>query len=366
MKQRIGVPPSPRRKHGVSALSLRRGHWIRTAASAALLTTVVGGLALAPGSLGAPIVPTAAASLGQTLRTSGEPGGVALDLQRGRAYVTDPKENTLYVFDLATGDPVAYIPTGREPNQVVVSGDRAFVSNFADESVTMVDATTSTAVATLSVGGLGLAFNPTTKRVYAAGASRVAVLDASTGKEVASLAAPSGARPWGLAVDPITSRIFATDLANPRVLVYDGVRNTLMGEVAIPAPARFAIALGPLSRVYVAGDTDRSPQLTVIDGVSLSVLSRAPTRAFTPALVVDGNGLAYSAATADGAIAALDVSAGVSTTVPVTARAGAYRGPRSSTAVAMNYSTGTLVAATAGGSPPPPRLFGDGAPVVKP
>src|SRR4029077_13271420 len=58
----------------------------------------------------------------QELKTSGEPFGIAIDAQAGRAYVTDLKEDTLFVFDVASAGALAYIPTGHQPNHVVLSG----------------------------------------------------------------------------------------------------------------------------------------------------------------------------------------------------------------------------------------------------
>src|SRR5204863_60374 len=57
----------------------------------------------------------------QILKTSGEPFDIAIDAQTGRAYVTDLKDDTLFVFDVASGSVLGYVPTGRQPNHVVVS-----------------------------------------------------------------------------------------------------------------------------------------------------------------------------------------------------------------------------------------------------
>jgi DNA-binding beta-propeller fold protein YncE len=59
---------------------------------------------------------------------------------------------------------------------------------------------------------------------------------------VATILAPAGANVWGVAVDPQANRLYATDIASPRVLVYDGATNALAAEIAIDAPARFGIA----------------------------------------------------------------------------------------------------------------------------
>ena len=302
----------------------------------------------------------------QELKTSGEPFGIAIDAQGGRAYVTDLKEDTLFSFDLSSGSAVAHVPTGRQPSQVVLSGTLAFVSNFTDASITVVDTTTSRVLKTLSVGGLGVAVNPGTKRLYAAERSRISVLDTESDAVVATIEAPAGASLWGLAVDPATNRIYATDVAAPRVLVYDGAKNTLIREITLDAPARFAIAVGPLGRVYVASYTDQSPQLSVIDGSSLKIITRTPTRAFARSVVVDAGGLAYISGGTDGSVTAVDTSSRSSTKVSLADPAGAVSSSAATSAVAINPASGALVVVTSGGVAPPARPFGDPSPVVKP
>jgi len=324
-------------------------------ASAALL---VGAVALTSGSLGA-APKVLLRTTPQALRTSGEPFGIAIDAQSGRAYVTDSKENTLFVFDLATGNPVAYIPTGRGPNHVVLVGARAYVSNFTDASLTVIDTTTNRPLKTLSVGGLGLALNGATKRLYAAAGSRVFVLDTTTDKLVATLAAPAGANVWGVAVDPAKNRIYATDIANPRLLVYDGATNTLAAQVAIDAPARFAVAVGAGARVFVASYTDKNAQLSVIDGPSAKLITRVPVGAFTAALLVDpASGLLYASSGAERSITAMEPGGrGTLSKVAVTQTPGG---------LAISPATGELLVVTPGGAAPPARPFVEVVPVTQP
>jgi YVTN family beta-propeller protein len=338
---------------------------VRASVVAFTVAIVLGGASARSDSLGATagISPLATA---QQLKTSGEPSGVAVDPQNGRAYVTDLEENALFVFDLSSGSAIAYVPTGRQPSQVVLLGTRAIVSNFSDASITVVDTSTNRAVKTLSVGGLGVAVNSQTKRLYAAEGSRISVLDTENDALLTTIEAPAGANLWGVAVDPATNRIYATDVAAPRVLVYDGAKNTLIGEVTLDAPARFAIAVGPLGRVYVASYTDQSPQLSVIDGSSLKIITRAPTSAFARSVVVDAGGLAYISGGTDGSVTAVDTSSRASTKVSLAGPAGAVSSSAATTAVAINPASGELVVVTAGGVAPPARPFGDPSPVVKP
>jgi YVTN family beta-propeller protein len=283
---------------------------------------------------------------------------MAIDAKTGRAYVTDVKEDTLFVFDLATGQAVAFVPTGRRPNHVVLSGTRAFVSNFTDASITVIDTSTNKVLKTLATGGLGLAMNRVTGRLYAAAGSRVSVVDTTTDTVVATIASPIGANIWGLAIDPGTNRLYATDIANPRVLVYDGTTNALLAEVAIDAPARFGIATGAAGRAYVASYTDSSPRLFTIDGVSAKVIARAPIAAFTASLLTDPlTSVVYASSSVDRSVTAINTVAGGISRAALTQTPGG---------LGINPITNELVVATPGGTAPPLRRPLDGAPVTKP
>lgn len=279
------------------------------------------------------------------LRTSGEALDIAVDAARGRAYVPDSRENTLYVFDLATGQPLAHIPTGQQPHHVALLGSRIFVSNFADATLTLIDASTDRVVNTLALGGLGLAVNPETNRLYVAEGSRITVLDAASDAVLGTIAAPAGANVWGLAVDPKADRIYATDIAHPRVLVYDGASYALVGEIAIDAPARFGVTVGVDGRVFVASHTDKSAQLSVIDAAAARVVAQLPIAPFTASLAVHPTtGLLYAASSADRSVTALDPQRPTATAkASFTELAGA---------VAINPLTGEPLVATTGGAPP--------------
>ena len=334
-----------------------RSAGIRAVVACAALAVILGAGSVPSGSLGATSTVSQLSAL-QTLKTSGEPFALAIDARSGRAYVTDAKEDTLFVFDLATGQAVAFVPTGRRPNHVVLSGTRAYVSNFTDASITVIDTAANAVVKTLPTGGLGLALNRATGRLYAAAGSRVSVIDTTTDTLLATIAAPSAANIWGLAVDPATNRLYATDIASPRVLVYDGATNKLLAEVAIDAPARFGIATGAASRVFVASYTDQSPRLFTIDGPSATVIARTPVAAFTASLLSDPlSGVVYASSGVDRSVTAVNTVVGGTSRVALTQTPGG---------LGINPITNELVIGTPGGSAPPVRRPLDGAVVTQP
>ncbi len=287
----------------------------------------------------------------QQLKVGGQPFGVAIDAQRGRAYVADSTNNVLGIIELASGT-TAYVETGRQPNHVVLDGGRVFVSSFTDASVTVIDTSTDRVIKTLKVGGLGLALDRVTKRLYAAGGTAIGVVDTTTLELVASIAAPRGANLWGVAVDPAASRLYVTDIANPRVLVYDEAARTPLGEIALDAPGRFALAVGGTGRLYVASFVEKAAQLSIIDGRKGELLGRVPTGGFPVAIAVDeASGIVYAASSLDHTVTSVDAG---TRAVLGKANAGSQ-----AAGLAFNPATGRLYVASSGGPRPSAKPFPD-------
>jgi DNA-binding beta-propeller fold protein YncE len=291
------------------------------------------------------------------VRVSGEPGGLAVDALTARAYAVDTAENVLAVFDLGSGQPIAYASTGVRPGQVVLGPAAAYVSNFEGRSISVVDLRSNAATATIAAGGLGLALDAKGGRHYAAESGRIAVLDATTYKLVASIPAPAGANVWGLALDPVGGRVFATDIAAARLLVFDALDGRLVREIGLPASARFGIAY-VAGQVVVATYTDRDPQLLVLDALSGSVLTRRPALAFTNALAVDAKGTVFATSASEGAVRSADT--GAPATLADAKIADGVGG------IALNPLTGEPLVVTKGGAAPPVRTLPQAAPVVRP
>lgn len=295
----------------------------------------------------------------QVVRTSGEPAGIAIDLNGQRVYVADTQENTLFVFDLQSGAALAHVPTGLRPSQIVLFGGRAFVSNFAERSITVVDTATNRAVKTLTIGGLGLAVDASATRLFVAEGTRIAVLDLASDTLVTSIAVPLDANVWGVALDAPAQRLYATDIAHPRVLVFDSASGALVREIALPAPARFGLAAGAPGQILVAGYTDTDPQLEVIDATNVRVIARRSIAAFTNSVALQpSTGLVFTTSATDRSL--LSVDTGVGATL-ARAKLGDATG-----AVAINPLTGGPLVVIAGGSAPPARAFPAVVPVVKP
>lgn len=122
-----------------------------------------------------------------------------------KAYVGNFKDNTVSVIDTASNGVVATVPVADGPDGIVVSRDDAqvFVSGSSASVLSVIDAASDKVVASIEVGKgpQGLAVTPDGRWVLAAvnGEDRVALIDSGTRSVVASWPV---AKPHTIAVRP--------------------------------------------------------------------------------------------------------------------------------------------------------------------
>tara|TARA_B100000315_G_scaffold260775_1_gene325086 strand:+ start:1015 stop:1377 length:363 start_codon:yes stop_codon:yes gene_type:complete len=71
-----------------------------------------------------------------------------------RAYVTNNASGTVSVIDVATNTVIATIPVEDAPNGVAITpdGTRVYVTNWLSNTVSVIDVSTNTVISTISVG----------------------------------------------------------------------------------------------------------------------------------------------------------------------------------------------------------------------
>ena len=225
-------------------------------------------------------------------------------------------------------NPVAVAVTG-------VNGSRAYVSNYSDNTVSVIDTNTNTVIKTISVGSSprALAASPDGSRVYVANqnANTVSVIDTNTNVVVDTIAVPvERPRPeigrfsyvHDVAVSPDGKHVYVTGTAGSGFTSTDGtvsVINTTTHAVSRPheaGPAATGIAVSPDgTRLYVATELWNSnimvmdtATMKVIGTVFVGELSYPIDGAFT---TPDGNRLymitgAQGSETADNAVMVID------------------------------------------------------------
>ncbi|WP_226350824.1 YncE family protein [Pseudonocardia sp. ICBG601] len=145
-----------------------------------------------------------------------------------RVGLVDVRENTLTVYDAATGDGIRELPAGDGPTHLVADRHgRLIATDTRGGHLIVVDpAGTPAEVGRVDLPGepYGIAYDPVRDRVWvtATGANLLVGYDMTepTPREVARI--PTVRQPNTVAVDPDTGRLFVTGTADGVVQVVDG------------------------------------------------------------------------------------------------------------------------------------------------
>src|SRR5207302_1077086 len=148
------------------------------------------------------------------------PAGIAVDPAAARVYVANSSDRTVSVLDTATDTVAATVPVGTRPLGIAVNpdGTRVYVTNSDDGTVSVLDTATRSVVATVAVGAspVGVAFAPSGGRVYVAnqcgtdascafGGGTVSAIDTTTNTVVATIAVGQGPVAFGPFIAPVTT-----------------------------------------------------------------------------------------------------------------------------------------------------------------
>jgi YVTN family beta-propeller protein len=129
-------------------------------------------------------------------------------------------------------------------------------------------------VLTVAIPGMeqpnGVAVNPVTNRIYITSRQnhRLIVLDGNTQALIADIAV--GQRPFGVAVNPATHRIYVAGFDDGRLSVIDGASNQVVRDLYLGARLSFVGVNTVTNRVFVT--SHGLPGIIVIDGASNTVL----------------------------------------------------------------------------------------------
>jgi YVTN family beta-propeller protein len=140
-------------------------------------------------------------------------GEAASGQPMAKAYVGNFKDNTVSVIDTATGRVVATVPVAAGPHGMAITqdGGRVYVSGDGSSSLDVIDTATDTVVKTIDVGkapnGVALAPDNRLLLVGVYGEDRIAFIDTLTQTVVATTAVP---KPHTVAVSPDGTLAYVT------------------------------------------------------------------------------------------------------------------------------------------------------------
>jgi YVTN family beta-propeller protein len=235
------------------------------------------------------VIDTATNAITATVPVGANPHGLAVLPDGSRVYVADHGSAQVSVIDSATAAVVATIPVTGAPNFVTSApdGKHVYVSNDGTNSLNVIDTATNTVTATVQVGSVasGVAvITPDGKAVFVAStnAGTVYKIDTASNSVTATIPTP---HPSALAVSPDGSELAVVDAVDHTVSRFATGSGALSGTTAmVGSPQEMAYTQGVL---YV---TD--------DGGTVSVLDHG---VITHTIAVSTRVLGGIAATPDGA-----------------------------------------------------------------
>lgn len=144
--------------------------------------------------------------------------GLAVDEQGGVLYATEAQNRALLALDEKTGAETT-IAVGAMPCAAAVDPHTGlvYVLNYADNSVSVVQASAGKALATIPVGERpeAIAIDPERNRIYVANthSDNVSVIDGNTRRVIATL--PAGQNPYAISVDSEMNAVYVADFGSP-------------------------------------------------------------------------------------------------------------------------------------------------------
>ncbi|WP_205965443.1 cytochrome D1 domain-containing protein [Pseudorhodobacter turbinis] len=207
----------------------------------------------------------------------------------GELVLFDPK-------DLAAG-PMARIPVGMHPAHVItdIDGKRAFVTNAADDTLSVIDLASREVIASVATGDYphGQRTSPDGRVIWVANVNsgNVSVIDTGTLKEVARI--DVGATPVQVGFLPDGSRAYVSLRDENSVAVVDTNAQKVIATVKVGRGPIQLYATPDGRFVYVANqgtEADPDDTVSVIDVATNSVTATIPTGRGAHGVTVSSDG----------------------------------------------------------------------------
>jgi YVTN family beta-propeller protein len=204
------------------------------------------------------------------------PKFVAVNETTNVIYVSNLIGNSVSVIDGAAGTVTATIPVGVGPEVIDVNSitNTVYVANLEGNSVSVIDGASNTVSTTITGlhGPFGVAVNAITNQVFVSNNNgTVAVIDGATNQITANI--PVSGAPNGLRVNSSTNLVYVAEGGlTGAISVIDGASDTVTNTFALPQGALPAIiAFDPITNRLFVTDVENNV-VDVLDASSGALL----------------------------------------------------------------------------------------------
>ncbi|OHD72137.1 MAG: hypothetical protein A2V99_01290 [Spirochaetes bacterium RBG_16_67_19] len=196
--------------------------------------------------------------LGTPYSANTYPTSIAFNTASNKVYVLDWGSSDIQVLDGTTDVLLTTIPLISSTEKCGIAANSAtnkiyFTDGAASGSVYVVDGSTDTVLATpIPVGGnltgpdegAGVAVNPITNRVYVTNSldNTVSVIDGIADAVIATI--PVGTAPRGVAVSKNYNKVYVANRLDATISIIDGATNTVTNTVPVGVEPQFIGVLG--------------------------------------------------------------------------------------------------------------------------
>lgn len=220
----------------------------------------------------------------RTAKNMAYPGGFVLDEQRGFAYVTLNRYNSVGIINLKTGKYEGHIPVGIAPYDIIVRNGKAYVSNWGGRLPVPGDKTALSSGTRVVVDpGTGIASSGT-----------VSVIDLTSRKVIKEIEVRL--HPCGMAIHPDGTRLFVANANSDLISVINTKTDEVIKELSSKPMAELPFGSAPNdlaispdgNTLYVANGGNNL--IAVIDLRTGSLNGLIPSGWYPGAVVLNRNG----------------------------------------------------------------------------
>ncbi len=184
------------------------------------------------------------------------------------AYITNYNDDTVSIINTATNTVEATVDVGDRPYGVAVNpaGTKVYVANSGSDTVSVIDTATNKVTATVPVESVfrGIAVNPTGTKVYVVGGITVYVIDAATNTIIKTVPVESGS--CGIAVNPTGTKVYVTNEYSENASVIDAVANKVTATVYIGGSSEGVAVAPDGKKAYVT-----RPYCDIVSAINTSI-----------------------------------------------------------------------------------------------